>query len=49
LNEKQLYEYLKENLKINVKRVEGSYGDKGFSELQLILKGEIISSDYIED
>lgn len=49
MNQKELDEYLKTNLSIDINRCGGDYGSKSFLEIQLKLKGEVISSTYIDD
>jgi hypothetical protein len=49
LNEKEIEEYLKENLSINIEKSSGSYGSQVITEIQLKLKGETISTIYIDD
>jgi hypothetical protein len=49
LNEKEIEEYLKENLSINIEKSGGSYGSRITTEIQLKLKEETISTIYIDD
>jgi hypothetical protein len=49
MNEKEIEQYLKENLSINIEKSGGSYGSQVITEIQLKLKGETISTIYIDD
>jgi hypothetical protein len=49
MNEKELDAYLKKNLSIDIKTVGGSYGQSKYLEIELKLKGETISTIYIDE
>ena len=49
MNEDQIKEYLKKNLKLEYEVTGGSYGSAIIKEVKLLLGEEEISSIYIDD
>lgn len=48
MNEEQVVEFLKNNLELDIKESGGSYGEKEYYQIELKLKGDSISTIYLD-
>jgi hypothetical protein len=48
MNEQELDEYLKKNLRIEITTEYGSFGSGDYHTIKLVLKDKVISEDWID-
>lgn len=47
MNEEQIQQYIRDNLRLNIVTIYGAYGISNTLKIQLILNDQVISEEYL--